>query len=270
MKNNLVPAICTQCGATLSVDPGSEAAICHYCNTPFIVEKAIHTYNVSIQSANTVNIHNAIISNGPTAQNLAKRANEFEKQNDLGKAEEYYNKALDLDVNCIEARIGLQNIKTTKLIYTANRMAHNNETASAINFLNKSKDDSVDISRIEQEIEFLQNKIRGKVLFRSKGHYRFSSMQITASEVEVTLDETVFLIKGKGKSLSIPTAEITEFTAVENINYVGESIGRTVPNCVRVMQMSNLCNKIKSIDVRFNNATDIAHQLNLQLKNLRL
>lgn len=41
----MVPAICTQCGAKLDVDSSKDAAICPYCNTPFIVEKAITKYN---------------------------------------------------------------------------------------------------------------------------------------------------------------------------------------------------------------------------------
>ena len=38
----LVPARCTCCGAALTLDPSQEAAVCPYCNTPFIVEKAIN------------------------------------------------------------------------------------------------------------------------------------------------------------------------------------------------------------------------------------
>ena len=55
----LVPAICTQCGATLEVDPTQEAAVCKHCNTPFIIEKAINNYNVkyaNIEHADNVNV----------------------------------------------------------------------------------------------------------------------------------------------------------------------------------------------------------------------
>ncbi len=43
---HVVPAICTNCGAELKVDPTQEAAVCEYCGTPFIVEKAINKYSV--------------------------------------------------------------------------------------------------------------------------------------------------------------------------------------------------------------------------------
>ncbi|MBP1529859.1 MAG: hypothetical protein IJ136_04585 [Erysipelotrichaceae bacterium] len=58
-KVKLVAAVCTQCGAQLEVDPNAEAAVCKYCNTPFIVEKAINNYNVqhaNIEHADNVNI----------------------------------------------------------------------------------------------------------------------------------------------------------------------------------------------------------------------
>lgn len=55
----LVPAICTQCGATLEVDPSQVTAICKHCNTSFIIEKAINNYNVkyaNIEHADNVNV----------------------------------------------------------------------------------------------------------------------------------------------------------------------------------------------------------------------
>ena len=41
-----VPAVCPKCGGQLEVDPAQEAAVCKYCGTPFIVEKAIQQYTV--------------------------------------------------------------------------------------------------------------------------------------------------------------------------------------------------------------------------------
>ncbi len=56
-----VKAQCTSCGAALDVDPSKDAAVCPYCNTPYVVEKAINKYNVNITNninAQTVNIFN--------------------------------------------------------------------------------------------------------------------------------------------------------------------------------------------------------------------
>lgn len=56
----LVKAQCTNCGGVLEVDNSKDAAICPFCNTPYIVEQAINKFNVSnssinIQSATFVN-----------------------------------------------------------------------------------------------------------------------------------------------------------------------------------------------------------------------
>ena len=54
----LVQAKCTNCGANLEIDNTKDAAICPYCGTAFIVEKAINNYNTTNQiHAGTVNIY---------------------------------------------------------------------------------------------------------------------------------------------------------------------------------------------------------------------
>lgn len=40
----LVPAKCTECGASLEVNSEKECTICSFCGTPFITEKAINNY----------------------------------------------------------------------------------------------------------------------------------------------------------------------------------------------------------------------------------
>ncbi len=53
----LVAAQCTNCGAALQVDNTKDAAVCQYCGSAFIVEKAIHNYEIN----NTYQIENANI-----------------------------------------------------------------------------------------------------------------------------------------------------------------------------------------------------------------
>lgn len=55
----LVPAQCSNCSGKLNVDSEKDAAICEYCGTPFIVEKAITQYNTN----NSFNIDNVTIIN---------------------------------------------------------------------------------------------------------------------------------------------------------------------------------------------------------------
>ena len=40
----LKPAICTQCGANIKVDPSHDAGICQFCGTAFVTEKVINNY----------------------------------------------------------------------------------------------------------------------------------------------------------------------------------------------------------------------------------
>lgn len=62
-KNKMVPAICTQCGAQIEVDPSRDAAICPYCKTAFVVEKAVKNYvaqniqTMNVEYIDTVNIN---------------------------------------------------------------------------------------------------------------------------------------------------------------------------------------------------------------------
>ena len=50
----LVAAKCTNCGASLTVDNSKEAAICEFCGTSFIVEKAIA--NITMTDNSSINI----------------------------------------------------------------------------------------------------------------------------------------------------------------------------------------------------------------------
>ena len=101
----LVAAKCTNCGASLTVDNSKEAAICEFCGTPFIVEKAIA--NITMTGNSSLNIESAVINiqgNSPSVDNMLKRAEEFAQQGDYDTALEYCNKVLDLDYSNTSAR----------------------------------------------------------------------------------------------------------------------------------------------------------------------
>ncbi len=54
----LVQVKCTNCGANLEIDNTLDAAVCPYCNVPFVVEKAINNYNTANHiSAGPVNAY---------------------------------------------------------------------------------------------------------------------------------------------------------------------------------------------------------------------
>lgn len=83
----LIPGICTQCGATLSVDKEKDAMMCPYCHTPFVVEKAIQNFN------NTYNIINNITAENVYVQDVR---NEFEIV--AGVLKKYHGQSLEVVV----------------------------------------------------------------------------------------------------------------------------------------------------------------------------
>lgn len=57
----LIPGICTQCGATLSVDKDKDCMICPYCNTPFVVDKAVKNFNTTYNITNNIHAENVYV-----------------------------------------------------------------------------------------------------------------------------------------------------------------------------------------------------------------
>jgi DNA-directed RNA polymerase subunit RPC12/RpoP len=110
-STQFVPARCTNCGGELTVDSSLQSAICPYCNTPFIVDQAINNYNISSMQGN-MNIGNATINvNGLNTENLLARAQDFENHNDFDNALIYYNRVLDIDINNVKAKNGIESTK---------------------------------------------------------------------------------------------------------------------------------------------------------------
>ena len=115
-KSPLVPAKCTNCGAPLEVNPAEKAAICPYCEQAYIVDQAIN--NVSVAVRGDVHIDGAVVNlAGQDTQNLVERAKRFEDACDFAKALEYYEKALDIDVECAEANKGIERTKEKRYEY---------------------------------------------------------------------------------------------------------------------------------------------------------
>lgn len=72
----LVQVKCTNCGANLEIDNTLDAAVCPYCNVPFVVEKAINNYNTANHiSAGPVNAY------GGSSADFAIRGGVLEKYN---------------------------------------------------------------------------------------------------------------------------------------------------------------------------------------------
>lgn len=108
-NSKLIPAKCTNCGATLEVDGSQQAAICPYCKSAYIVEQAVNNYNISINA--NLNIENTTINiNGIDSDNFLLRAKEFEDECEYESALNYYNQVLDVDTENNIARDGVKRI----------------------------------------------------------------------------------------------------------------------------------------------------------------
>ena len=86
----LVAAMRTQCGGVLDIDSSKDAAVCPFCATPFITEKAIHNYtthnqnNFQIQNANIqMNDEHSIESKLKSAEIFLTVHGDFKKAKEL-------------------------------------------------------------------------------------------------------------------------------------------------------------------------------------------
>ena len=83
----LVKAICTHCGGVLDVDNEKDAWVCKYCNTPFIVEKAVNIYNTNT----TVKAEHVDYYGGKASmEELIQRADAFLVVKDYAKLQNVY------------------------------------------------------------------------------------------------------------------------------------------------------------------------------------
>lgn len=92
----LVPALCTQCGSKLEIDSAQEAAICPFCKTPFVTEKAINNYNTT-NVTNIGNLHADVVnvSEDNSRENRVLSGETFIKLEDYGKAEKVFTELTD-------------------------------------------------------------------------------------------------------------------------------------------------------------------------------
>ena len=101
---SLVQAKCTNCGASIEVDPQMEAGICPYCNTAYITQKAIVNYNTTIVNHNTIHADTVNIVGGDY-ENFIKVARECWAGHDFEGAYQNFTKALEMKPDSEEAAL---------------------------------------------------------------------------------------------------------------------------------------------------------------------
>lgn len=84
----LIMAKCTNCGGELEVDSVKEAAVCKYCGTPFITEKAVNNYNNRIEHLHADTV---VLSDGQSVDDRVKAAETFINLNNYVSAEKIFS-----------------------------------------------------------------------------------------------------------------------------------------------------------------------------------
>lgn len=95
----LVKAQCTNCGGILEVDNAKEAAICPYCNTPYIVEKAINCF-----------ITNITVTGDSIEQMLLDADTMLNRLHDLSSAEKKYSEIVNKFPSDYRGHLGLGDV----------------------------------------------------------------------------------------------------------------------------------------------------------------
>ena len=91
---------CPNCGAEIQLDESKENGFCLYCGSSVIVKDAINLRNVSISGK-------VEVDGIATIEKLLLRGKQFFNQDDYEKADEYFNRVLDIDPANEEALKGL-------------------------------------------------------------------------------------------------------------------------------------------------------------------
>lgn len=224
-----VAAKCTNCGGAIKINPHLKSGICPYCNYEFIVSQAIQNtyYNVT----GSMNITHANINMGPSAENLAKRGLEAEKAGDNALAIEYYNRSLDMDIDCALAKEGLERIRLSGAIiyYNKARNAFETDEKRALEICNQGLSEFPDYQALIDLKEEIEQYIKAKSYYKSDV---FNIWSKKIGTLELKNAELVYCDR-MNNATYYSCDTIIQPMAYENMKYKGEKFGRTEPNCIK-------------------------------------
>lgn len=147
----MVPAKCTQCGQNLQIDDTKEAAVCPYCGTAFITEKAINQYKFEIGS---------VVVEGVSVETKLNNAEIFFKMHgDDNRARELFEEVTDLAPADWRGWWGLVRISTKEFTCVrvgSELIAHIEENAKRAFNCAKASDPQLLIKLEEQWTEYVQ------------------------------------------------------------------------------------------------------------------
>ena len=109
----LVPAKCPECGGNVVVDNEKDAWICDFCKTPFIVDKAIQTFNTTYNTTNVSNVTNNNDIKADVVNVYESKASDFVIK--AGELVEYNGKSMDVVIPDEVVAINKETFAETKI-----------------------------------------------------------------------------------------------------------------------------------------------------------
>lgn len=108
------------------------------------------------------------------------------------------------------------------------------------------------------------------IVYSEEAYFRFKMLQMVATKGTLTMDSHKLIFESSEGGFEIDVQDINRFVAVENLNYAGETLGRTIPNCIKVIYRDKSTSATKKVDIRVHNAPQVVEELNRILKHASL
>lgn len=141
---------CEVCGSTTIKKTGESTFECQSCGVQYSKEEV---QKLLVEVTGTVKIDRS-----EEVDNTIKRAEQFYEQGDTEKAEEYYNKALDIDPDNLTANAGVKKINDNENVYSYAALKQTISAQDGINkFLNSLKNQTDIVPDIYKEIEIISS-----------------------------------------------------------------------------------------------------------------
>lgn len=113
---SLITSKCTNCGATIKVNPESKTGICEFCGAEYVTQDVINNYYVNNNYSTVQYVTKNVTSNGSLeAEEYIRNGDIFLSLNMLGKAKSAFFKAVELNPGDWRAWFGLVKACTNNL-----------------------------------------------------------------------------------------------------------------------------------------------------------
>jgi len=200
----IVPAICTQCGALLDVDSAKDAALCSSCDTPFVVEKAIHHYNISN-------------GGGDSADKLYQRALDWLKLHDQSNAIRVFKEMVNKYPGDIRGWGNLARLVPSNKQYVDNALRLGDDSLTI--YLAEVAKEQAEIARKRDEEQAV---LASKKIEAHEGFIRSAAIacdEVRAGNGEKWVENHQFILATNPKYSTLPCVQALLKEGAQNSNY---------------------------------------------------